>query len=281
MKKHYMMMGSLAVTAACLSMSALAGTEDAAAEAPAEATAVAVEAAEEAVGDSVDTAVQTVDEAAESVEEAVETVEGIGDELGVEVAHEESGEHADQAEHAEHTEYAEAHSPDAMAQWLANTQPGEHHGKLDGFVGQWDVNVQFWMAPGTPPQVNQGTSEIKWILGGRFIQEDFQSVMQMGEEPQIFQGFGLTGYDNIKQQYIGLWADTMSTTMTESTGQIDESTGALVMISEFDDPMTGQPTAMRVVFTQINEDEALMQAYKPLGDLDFKCLEITYTRKPL
>jgi len=289
MKKHYLMMGSLAFTAACLSMSAMGDTDNAAGEAPAKASAAAVDAAQDAadqatdqliddeVGETVQAATQTADQAADSVQQAVQTVEGIDEELGVETAHQESGEHAEDGAQGE---YGEGHSPEAMAQWMAKTQPGEHHRKLDKFVGQWDVTVQFWMAPGMPPQVNQGVSEIKWVLDGRFIQENFQSVMQMGDQPQTFKGFGLTGYDNVKQQYVGVWADTMSTAVIESTGQIDESTGGLVLVSKFDDPMTGEPATMRTVFTPISDDEVLMEAYKPLGDKEFKFLEIAYTRRP-
>lgn len=289
------------MTAACVSMSAFGEAEAVADAAAAAASDVAVEAAEdaaneaaeqavdEAAGGSVEAAVQTVDEAAESVQEAVATVEGIGEELGVadeaagdiagELAQDVAGEAAGEVAEAP-ADQAEGYSPDAMAAWLAMSQPGEHHSNLEGFVGQWDVTVQYWMAPGMPPQVNQGTSEIQWILDGRFIQENFQSLMQMDDQPQTFRGFGLTGYDNAKQQYIGIWADTMSTTVIGSTGQIDESTGGLVLISELEDPMTGEPTSMRTVFTAVGDDELLMEAFKPLGDQDFKCLEITYTRKP-
>ncbi len=307
MKKRIMMVAGSFVMAACLSMSAFGEAEAVAEEAVDAVSNVAMEAAEgaveAAVGDSAEEAVQVADEAGESVQEATEAVEGIGEELGVaeeagedvagelaqdadvagEVAQGVAGEVASEgadADHDAHGEYAEGHSAEGMAAWMAISQPGEHHGQLEAYVGQWDVNVSFWMAPGMAPQVNQGSSEVKWILDGRFIQENFQSVMQMGDEPQIFKGFGLTGYDNANNEYVGIWADTMSTVIIESAGQIDQSTGALVLVSEFADPISGEPTSMRTVLTVVSDDEVLMEAYKPLGDQEFKCLEIVYTRRP-
>jgi hypothetical protein len=239
--------GSFVMTAACLSISVYGEADPAVAK---DATDAVSNVAMEAVEEKMDAKAQA-DQA-------------MGEELGAvdKSSEEAAGEQA------------------AMAQLMAKTMPSENHRKLDGYVGQWDVTTKYWMAPGMPPQINQGTSEIKWILDGRFLQENFQSVMQMGDEPATFKGFGLTGYDNIKQQYVGIWADTMSTSVIESAGHIDQSTGALVLISHFDDPMTGDPTTMRTVFTIISDTEALMEAFKPLGEQEFKCLEIAYTRQP-
>lgn len=262
--------GSFVLAVAGMSIVAVGDTEPAAAEA---AEAAAVEASEDAVKDA-------ADEAAPLQGEVGETLQGVIEEL--EAADEEIPAAAPEAdEKAEGQADADGSMRDANAAWMANALPNEHHARLDAYVGQWDVTVRFWTAPGMPPQVNQGTSEFKWILDGRFLQENFQSVMQMGEnQPETFRGFGLTGYDNIKQRYVGIWADTMSTAVIESVGQFDESTGGLVLNSEFDDPMTGEPTTMRTELRQIGEDELLMEAYKPIGDQDFKCLEITYTRRP-
>jgi len=235
----------------------------------------------DAVETTADEVVEAAEQAVETAEQALETIEDMDEEL--QAAGEVIQDAAEAVEAAEPEALPggnEGSMQEAMAAWLLSSSPSEHHAKLDPFVGQWDVTVRFWMAPGLPPQVNQGTSEISWILDGRFLQENFQSVMQMGTEPTTFKGFGLTGYDNVKQQYVGIWADTMSTAVIPSTGQFDESTGGFVLTSEFDDPMTGLPTSMRMVLQSLGEDGALMQAFKPLGDQEFMCLEITYTRRP-
>jgi len=263
--------------------------------------------AEETI-DTAQAAVEAADEAVESAEAALQAVEEVGEELdaaGVvveEIAEIESVEEVVEAEAvedavaavedeavaavedeavAENPEYVMPEATEAMEAWMLSASPSEHHAKLDAFVGTWDVTTSMWFAPGMPPQVNQGTSEIKWILDGRYIQENFQGQMQMpGAEPQAFQGLGITGYDNVKGQYIGTWADTMSTAAISSVGQFDETTQTLTLNSEFDCPMDG-PCSMRMVIGAVNTDEVLMQAYKTVqGQEEAKCMEIVYTRRP-
>lgn len=233
--------------------------------------------------DEAGTVEATVDAAAESVEEAVETVQEIGEELGVKEAAP-----ATQADAATQPAEGEAIAiqmdsdmATAMAEWMANANPSEHHAKLDAFVGEWDVTTHYWMAPGAPPQVSSGSSKVKWILEGRFIVEKFSSSFAMpGMPPQDFQGFGMTGYDNAKGEYISTWSDTMSTMMVSSTGQFDDSTQTLLLANKFDCPMDG-PCDMRMILTVIGPDELNMQAFKTPegGGEEAKVMEIVYKRK--
>jgi Protein of unknown function (DUF1579) len=252
--------------------------------------------AEQAVDATQAAAEQTLEaaeEAVESAEAAMEDVQEMGEELGAAVATvATAGEDVDMAEATEAVELAEAaadevHAESAqgsmqemMANWMRIATPGEQHTKLDPFVGQWDVTTRMWFAPGMPPMVSKGTSEIIWVLDGRFIQENFKGQMQMpGAEPQAFEGLGLTGYDIAKAQYIGSWADTMSTASITSSGQFDEATQKLTMSGQFDCPMDG-PSKMRMVVGMVNSDEFLLEAYKTVqGQEEAKSMEITYTRK--
>ncbi len=225
---------------------------------------------------SADAAAKTVDAAAESVEEAVETVQGIGDELGMK-------DNAAATQPAEGEAAGGQMDPDmaaAMAEWMADANPSEHHAKLDAMAGNWDVTTQYWVAPGAPPQVSTGSSKLKWILDGRYIIEKFTGSFQMpGMEPQPFQGFGMTGYDNAKGEYISTWSDTMSTTMLVSVGQFDDSSQTLTLHSNFDCPMDG-PSTWRMSHTVVGPDELLMQAYKSSeGKEETKVMEITYKRQ--
>ncbi len=232
-------------------------------------------------GDSVEAVVQTVAEAGESVDEAIETVQGIGEELGM---GDDAAANAAATTQPAATQPADEQAGGAdmqanMAEWMANSMPSEHHAKLDGFVGRWDVTTRHWMAPGMPPQTNTGTSEIKWVLGGRFIQENFASAFQMpGAEPQPFEGMGITGYDNAKGEYVGTWSDTMSTAVAASVGQFDDSTQTLTLNSNFDCPMAG-PCDMRMTIAVVGPDEVLVEAFKtPQGKEESKFMEITYNR---
>jgi len=224
----------------------------------------------------------TVDEAADSVEEAVETVQEIGEELGItdEVAATQDAAATQPAEEQAHGGQMDPDMAASMAEWMANANPSEHHAKLDPFVGNWDVTTHYWMAQGAPPQVSSGTSKVKWILDGRFLIEKFTSSFAMpGMEAQEFKGFGMTGYDNAKGEYIATWSDTMSTMMVSSTGQFDDSSQTLTLHNSFDCPMDG-PCNMRMTLTVVGPDEVKMQAFKtPESGEEAKVMEVIYKRK--
>ena len=95
--------------------------------------------------------------------------------------------------------------------------PSAAHKKLEPFVGEWNAEVKMWMSPDAPPEVSKGTAKSTWILNGRYVQEDFSGEM-MGKP---FKGMSLTGYDNVRQKYRGVWVDDMSTTIVTSEGDID------------------------------------------------------------
>src|SRR3989442_441387 len=56
-----------------------------------------------------------------------------------------------------------------MEAWAKVATPGEAHKWLEPVVGTWDAKITMWMTPGAPPQESTGTSENKWVLGGRFV----------------------------------------------------------------------------------------------------------------
>ncbi len=183
---------------------------------------------------------------------------------------------------AEEAEAPPAADPmmEQMAAWAQLAAPGVHHQSLGPFAGSWHVTVTFWMSPGSEPTVNEGTSEVRWVLGGRFLQENFQNTMQMGEHTGTFEGLGLTGYDNAKQQYVGTWSDTMSTSIMMWTGQFDESNNVLTTICEFECPKTSLSTTMRSVSRIVSDDEVLVQMFSTVGDQpEYQCLELAYRRR--
>ena len=151
--------------------------------------------------------------------------------------------------------------------------PGEMHKKLEPFVGTFDVEATFWMAPGTDPMSSKGTSKNEWILGGRWVAQHYEGEF-MG---QMFNGLGMTGYDNYKKEYLSTWMDSMSTTMMVTTGRVDGDTWTYT--GKMDDPMSG--TAMDVTEKIIlhDNDHHVMEMWAPGPDgKPFKNMEIHYRR---
>jgi hypothetical protein len=126
---------------------------------------------------------------------------------------------------------------DMMKKWTEAATPGEAHKKLNVLVGTWDVTSQFWMeGPDKAPMTTKGKAEYKWILGGRFLQEDFSGEM-MGKP---YNGIGLFGYDNMNKKYTSLWIDNTSTAMYTGEGTSDATGTVFTYFGKTDEPMTGE-----------------------------------------
>ena len=163
-----------------------------------------------------------------------------------------------------------------MDAWMKYAVPGEPHKKLASSVGTWDVAVTTWMAPGAPPTKATATSEVRSVLGGRYLEERFSGNM-MG---QPFEGIGYTGYDNYKKQYVATWMDSMSTAIMVMTGTPGASANTITFTGTMDDVMTGKPTQHRSVFTHTDADHHTHEMYGTGPDgKEFKSLELRYTRR--
>ena len=163
-----------------------------------------------------------------------------------------------------------------MEAWAKVATPAEGHKRLEAVVGTWDAKITMWMAPGAPPQASTGTSENKWVLGGRFVEQRYEGSF-MG---QPFSGLGHTGYDNYKKKYVGTWMDTMGTMIMVSQGSADATGKTLTMTSTIDDVMTGKPANIKSEIKIVDADHHVMEMWgpDPTGK-QFKTMEIQYTRK--
>ena len=162
-----------------------------------------------------------------------------------------------------------------MAKWKEYATPNENHKILDSFVGNWNYTVKWWMSPGAKPEVSKGTSDVKWIIGGRFLKQSAQGK-SMG---QPFKGMGITGYDNAEKQYNSIWIDNMGTGMMMSKGNYDPSTKTLVEKGTFTDPVEGEKS-YRGVTTIINKDKYTYEMYISGPDRkEFRMMEIVYMRR--
>ncbi len=185
---------------------------------------------------------------------------------------------AGQVAAGEPQEPAEAPEAAMMETYMKLATPGEHHKHLAHGVGTWDCAIKMWMAPGSPPMESTGVAEMRWVLGGRFVETVYKS-----NEPfmgQSFEGRGLDGYDNHAQKYVGSWVDTMGTMMATSEGHCDGSGKVRTMVSEFTDPMSGQEVTTKSVTKVVDADTFTVEMYvaSPDGG-EFKNFEMTAKRR--
>lgn len=136
--------------------------------------------------------------------------------------------------------------------------PGADHKVLDNLVGKWSVDVKMYEPGSTTPMTSKGTSEIKWALDGRFIQETVQGDW-MG---QPFNGTALCGFDNLKKKYVCSWADNMSTGIMYREGTYDAGTKTFTFTGECPDVMAGKYSRSRSVEKMVDADHWKMETFK-------------------
>src|SRR5688572_23070974 len=95
--------------------------------------------------------------------------------------------------------------------------PGEHHQRLDPLAGKWQLAVKWRNKPEEKWSESKGVAQYTWILGGRFLQEQFK--YDMAGEPMEW--LGIYGYDNFQKQYTAVWVDNMGTNTEFADGKFD------------------------------------------------------------
>lgn len=160
--------------------------------------------------------------------------------------------------------------------FLGFAMPGKHHQLLSRMAGSWNSLTRYWLKPGILPTESKGTSERKWVLGRRFLLEEFDG----GDLALPFRGMGLYGYDAFLEKYTSVWVDTMSTAMLHNQGTLDKSRDVVNFESVYGDPWTGLRKKCRGATRFINKDKHVLELYVTQSDgKEFKMLEITYTRR--
>lgn len=165
---------------------------------------------------------------------------------------------------------------EAMAAWTAYMTPGKEHEALAKAVGSWTTKTKSWMEPGAPPEETDGTSEMKMILGGRYLEQTFEGTM-MGKP---FSGLGYTAYDNYKKKYVLTWMDSAMTGILKMEGTYDKTGKVLTSWGLMDDPILKKAVTIKSVMRHVDDDTTKFEMYMPAANGKiFKSLEMTYTRK--
>jgi Protein of unknown function (DUF1579) len=153
--------------------------------------------------------------------------------------------------------------------------PGEPHKQLESLAGSWTTQTKEWMEPGKPPAESSGSADMKMLLDGRFLQQEFSSTM-MG---QPYSGIGITAYDNLRKKYVSTWIDSMGTGifLMEGTASADGKT--ITLKGGHDEPGGGHMTH-RAVWKIVDSNTQTFDMYGTHDHgKEMKMMEITYTRK--
>ncbi|MGH7231652.1 MAG: DUF1579 domain-containing protein [Nitrospiraceae bacterium] len=154
--------------------------------------------------------------------------------------------------------------------------PGEPHKQFASLAGSWTTKTKEWMEPGKPPTESTGSVEMRMVLGGRFLQQEFTGDM-MG---QPYSGMGISAYDNLLKRYVSTWIDTMGTGVFVMEGTASPD-GKTITLKGQHAELDGGHMTHRAVWKIVDGNTQTFDMYGThQGGKEMKMMEITYTRKP-
>ena len=162
-----------------------------------------------------------------------------------------------------------------MELWKKLAQPGEPHKLFASLAGNWITTTKEWMEPGKPPTESSGTADMKMLLDGRFLYQEYHGQM-MG---QPFSGIGIDAYDNMSKKYVTAWMDSMGTGIFIMEGTASADGKTITLKGSHPEPGGGKMTH-RAVWKIVDSNTQTFDMYGAHhGQKETKMMEITYQRK--
>ena len=162
-----------------------------------------------------------------------------------------------------------------MELWQKLAMPGEPHKLFAMLAGRWTTTTKEWMEPGTPPMESTGTANMKMLLDGRFLYQDFNGQM-MG---QPFNGIGIDAYDNVTKKYVTAWMDSLGTGILLMEGTASPDGKTITLRGSHAEPGGGK-VMHRATWKIIDGNNQTFEMYGTHGrGKEMKILEIVYTRR--
>jgi len=133
------------------------------------------------------------------------------------------------------------------------------------------------MDPSKPPMETKGTSEVSWLVEGKWLLSKTNTEM-MGQKVAAT---SILGYDNFKERYVWCTVDSMQTTLNTASGHFDESGDNLILWGSIDEPATPeQDKLVRYIYRGFGKDKCTMEVHDMMiGESNTKVVEYEFTRK--
>ena len=163
-----------------------------------------------------------------------------------------------------------------MSMAMEASKPLPQHELLRRLAGEWTYVIEMTM-PGTPAMHGSGTTSVKEILGGRFIELHSKSGGSDG-----FENLMLMGYDSRKgnEDYFLLGIDSLGHYSIDLRGTWDEKTAVLTLHGEEFDPNANQTIPYRQVFRFPGSDTMTCDIYMDMPGVneDIRMVGVVYQR---
>ena len=151
---------------------------------------------------------------------------------------------------------------------------GPEHDRLTAMCGTWDVEMTFWLQPGRPGITTRGTSTIRPLLNGLFVEETIEGTLNGAP----FTTLSWTGFNTSTRQYEATRIASTNTMRVAETGGYDEAAKQFELKAEY--PVAGDVWHQRTVIQSISADTMMATSYLSFGTVpEWKGVEIKYTRR--
>ena len=157
---------------------------------------------------------------------------------------------------------------------LSAATPDAEHARLIEMCGTWDVEVTFWLQPGRPGSTTKGTSTIRPLFDGLFIEEKIEGTLKGA----AFTTLAWTGFNTATKQYEATRISSTNTIRIAETGAYDEKTRQFELKADY--PFAGDTWHQRTVIERGSADTMIAASYLSFGKVpEWKGIEIKYTRR--
>src|SRR5262245_60411129 len=152
--------------------------------------------------------------------------------------------------------------------------PAPEHARLAEMCGTWDVEITFWLKPGAPGLSSKGTSTIRSLLNGLFVEEKIDGTLNGA----AFTTLAWTGFNTSTRQYEATRISSTNTISIAETGRYDEQAKQVELKADY--PFAGATWHQRTVISQASPDAMIATSYLSFGAVpEWKGVEIKYTRR--
>jgi hypothetical protein len=178
--------------------------------------------------------------------------------------------HAKEQKHSQHMDHRAM-----MELYQKLATPSEAHKLLASLEGSWTTKTEEWIDPGKPPMESTGSVEMKMLLDGRYLQQEYQGIM-MG---QPFTGISINAYDNLTQQYVTIWMSTTGTSIFIMKGSASKDGKIITLSGKHPEPGGGFMSHRAVWKIADSNNQTFEMFGNHQGGKEMKMMKIIYTRK--
>ena len=148
------------------------------------------------------------------------------------------------------------------------------HARLGAMIGTWDVDLTFWFRPGGAGLTTKGTSTIRPLFDGLFVEEKIEGALA----GTPFTTLAWTGFNTATHQYEATRIASTNSGRIAETGGYDETAKQFVLKADY--VLAGDTWHQRTVIAPVSVDAMTASSYLSFGSVpEWKAVEIKYTRR--